>query len=110
MLSPSSERTWRTAASVSSFGDYAATVFGFLGLATPNFLLALILMYLAFTCFGWSPGGLFSREYMAAEWSFGKVVDLLKHLPIPLIVIGTAGTAEVIRSLRGSLRRAEHST
>ena len=57
MLSPSSERTWRTAASVSSFGDYAATVFGFLGLATPNFLLALILMYLAFTYFGWSPGG-----------------------------------------------------
>ena len=86
-----------------SFGDYAATVFGFLGLATPNFLLALILMYLAFTYFGWSPGGLFSREYMAAEWSFGKVVDLLKHLPIPFIVIGTAGTAEVIRILRGSL-------
>ena len=60
-------------------------------------------MYLAFSYFGWSPGGLFSREYMAAEWSFGKVVDLLKHLPIPLIVIGTAGTAEVIRILRGSL-------
>ena len=86
-----------------SFGDYVATVFGFLGLATPNFLLALILMYLAFTYFGWSPGGLFSREYMAAAWSFGKVVDLLKHLPIPLTVIGTAGTAEVIRILRASL-------
>ncbi len=86
-----------------SLGDYAATVFGFLGLATPNFLLALILMYLAFTYFGWSPGGLFSREYMAADWSLGKVVDLLKHLPIPFIVIGTAGTAEVIRILRGSL-------
>ena len=86
-----------------SFGDYVATVFGFLGLATPNFLLALILMYLAFTYFGWSPGGLFSREYLAAAWSFGKVVDLLKHLPIPLIVIGTAGTAEIIRILRASL-------
>ena len=86
-----------------SFGDYAATVFGFLGLATPNFLLALILMYLAFTYFGWSPGGLFSREYMSAGWSFGKVIDLLKHLPIPLIVIGTAGTAEIIRILRASL-------
>ena len=60
-------------------------------------------MYLAFTYFGWSPGGLFSREYMAADWSLGKVVDLLKHLPIPFIVIGTAGTAEVIRILRGSL-------
>ena len=86
-----------------SFGDYTATVFGFLGLATPNFLLALILMYLAFTYFGWSPGGLFSREYMSAPWSFGKVIDLLKHLPIPLIVIGTAGTAEIIRILRASL-------
>ena len=86
-----------------SVGDYAATVFGFLGLATPNFLLALILMYLGFTYFGWSPGGLFSREYLAAPWSFGKVIDLLKHLPVPLIVIGTAGTAEVIRILRATL-------
>ncbi|MBV7334038.1 ABC transporter permease [Chloroflexi bacterium TSY] len=86
-----------------SLGDYVATVFGFLGLATPNFLLALILMYLAFTYLGWSPGGLFSREYLVEPWSFGRVVDLLKHLPIPLIVIGTAGTAEIIRILRGSL-------
>ncbi|MEM7033425.1 MAG: ABC transporter permease, partial [Chloroflexota bacterium] len=86
-----------------SVGDYVATVFGFLGLATPNFLLALILMYLAFTYLGWSPGGLFSREYLVAPWSFDRVVDLLKHLPIPLIVIGTAGTAEIIRILRGSL-------
>ena len=86
-----------------SVGDYVATVFGFLGLATPNFLLALILMYLAFAYLGWSPGGLFSREYLVEPWSFGRVVDLLKHLPIPLIVIGTAGTAEVIRILRGSL-------
>ncbi len=86
-----------------SIGDYIATVFGFLGLATPNFLLALILMYLTFTLFGWAPGGLFSREYIAAEWSFGKVVDLFKHLPVPLIVIGTAGTAEIIRILRGTL-------
>ena len=86
-----------------SIGDYIATVFGFLGLATPNFLLALILMYLTFTLFGWAPGGLFSREYISAEWSFGKVIDLIKHLPVPLIVIGTAGTAEIIRILRGTL-------
>ena len=86
-----------------SFGDYAATVFGFLGIATPNFLLALILMYLGFTYFGWSPGGLFSREYLAAPWSVGKVIDLLKHLPVPLTVLGTAGTAEVIRILRATL-------
>ena len=86
-----------------SVGDYFATVFGFLGLATPNFLLALILMYLTFTLFGWAPGGLFSREYIAEGWSFGKVIDLIKHLPVPLIVIGTAGTAEIIRILRGTL-------
>ncbi|MEM7535774.1 MAG: ABC transporter permease [Chloroflexota bacterium] len=86
-----------------SIGDYIATIFGFLGLATPNFLLALILMYLAFLYLGWSPGGLFSREYLVAPWSLGRVIDLLKHLPIPLIVIGTAGTAEIIRILRGSL-------
>jgi peptide/nickel transport system permease protein len=86
-----------------SVGDYIATIFGFLGLATPNFLLALILMYLTFTYFGWSPGGLFSREYAAEGWSFGKVIDLLKHLLVPVIVIGTAGTAEVIRILRSSL-------
>ena len=86
-----------------SVGDYGGTVFGFIGLATPNFLLALILMYLAQSWFGWSPGGLFSREYLAAPWSLGRIVDLLKHLPVPLIVIGTAGTAHLIRVLRSSL-------
>ena len=86
-----------------SVGDYAGTVFGFIGLATPNFLLALILMFAAQRLFGWSPGGLFSREYLAAPWSFGRVIDLLKHLPVPLIVIGTAGTAALIRILRSSL-------
>ena len=86
-----------------SVGDYAGTVFGFIGLATPNFLLALILMFVAHRLFGWSPGGLFSREYLAAPWSFGRVIDLLKHLPVPLLVIGTAGTAALIRILRSSL-------
>ncbi len=86
-----------------SLGDYTFTVFGFIGLAIPNFLLALILMYLAFTYLGWSVGGLFSRDYVLEPWSIGKVFDLLKHLPIPLIVIGTAGTAAIIRILRGSL-------
>ncbi|MEX2534517.1 MAG: ABC transporter permease [Trueperaceae bacterium] len=83
--------------------DYVFTVLGFIGLAVPNFLLALILMFLAFKYFGWSVGGLFSREYVVAPWSWGKFVDLLKHLPIPLFVIGTAGTASLIRILRGSL-------
>ena len=86
-----------------SFADYTFTVFGFVGLATPNFLLALILMFLTFKLFGWSPGGLFSREFIMEPWSFAKFVDLLKHLPVPLLVISTAGTASIIRILRGSL-------
>ena len=86
-----------------SVGDYSGTVFGFLGLATPNFLLALILMFLFQRYFGWSPGGLFSPEYLIAPWSFAKVVDLMKHLPVPLLVIGTAGTAGMIRVLRTTL-------
>ena len=60
-------------------------------------------MYLTFTYLGWSPGGLFSREYVAEDWSFGKFIDLLKHLLVPIVVIATAGTAEIIRILRGSL-------
>lgn len=83
--------------------DYVFTFIGFIGLAIPNFLLALILMFLSFRYFGWSVGGLFSREFVVAPWSFARFVDLLKHLPIPLIVIGTAGTASLIRVLRGSL-------
>ena len=86
-----------------SAGDYVFTVLGFIGLATPNFLLALILMYVAFSSFGLSVGGLFSREYVLEPWSIGKVIDLLAHLPIPLIVVGTAGTAVIIRILRSSL-------
>ena len=76
---------------------------GFIGLATPNFLLALILMFLFFKYFGFSVGGLFSPEYLNQPWSAAKFVDLLAHLPIPVIVIGTAGTAGLIRVMRGSL-------
>jgi peptide/nickel transport system permease protein len=83
--------------------DYSFTFLGFVGLATPNFLLALILMFIFFKYFGWSAGGLFSPQYQLAPWGFGKVVDLLKHLPIPIIVIGTAGTAGMIRVMRGTL-------
>jgi len=86
-----------------SLGDYAFTVFGFMGLATPNFLLALVLMFVLYKYAGWSVGGLFSPEYVVAPWSLAKVVDLLKHLPIPLVVIGTAGTAWTIRVMRGCL-------
>jgi peptide/nickel transport system permease protein len=86
-----------------SVGDYAFTVIGFVGLATPNFLFALILMFLFHKYFGLSIGGLFSQEYMTAAWSMAKFVDMLKHLPIPIIVIGTAGTAGLIRVMRGCL-------
>jgi len=86
-----------------SIGDYAFTIIGFAGLATPNFLFALILMFLFYKYFNLSIGGLFSPQYMEATWSVGKLVDMLKHLPIPIIVIGTAGTAGLIRVMRGCL-------
>jgi len=72
-------------------------------LATPNFLFALVLMVVFFKYFGLSVGGLFSPQYMTAPWSIGKFLDMLKHLPIPIIVIGTAGTAGLIRVMRGCL-------
>ncbi len=84
-------------------GDYFFTGLGFLGLATPNFLLALVLMFVAFAFFNQSVGGLFSPEYIQATWSLGKVWDLLKHLWIPVVVVGTAGTAGHIRVMRGNL-------
>jgi peptide/nickel transport system permease protein len=84
-------------------GDYAFTVFGFIGLATPNFLLALILMLVFNRYFGISIGGLFSPEFLDAPWSFARFLDMLAHLPVPIIVIGTAGTAGLIRVMRGCL-------
>jgi len=84
-------------------GDYFFTIVGFAGLATPNFLLALILMYILSVYFGVGVGGLFSEEYIDAPWSFGKVVDMLHHLWVPVIVVGTAGTAALIRIMRGCL-------
>ena len=85
-----------------SVGDYFFMSVGFIGLATPNFLLALILM-LAFFSLGISVGGLFSPEFNQAAWSVARVWDLLKHLPLPIIIVGTAGTAELIRVMRATL-------
>jgi peptide/nickel transport system permease protein len=85
------------------FGDYFFTVVGLLGLATPNFMLALILMYLGYTWFGISVGGLYSPAYADAAWSWDRVVDLMKHIWIPMIVIGTAGTASIMRVMRANL-------
>ncbi len=86
-----------------SWGDHGLTFLGFLGLATPNFLLALVLMFVSFSYFGVSVGGLFSAELQEAPWSWAKVVNLLEHLWIPVVVIGTAGTAGMIRRLRANL-------
>lgn len=86
-----------------SMGDYVVTFFGFIGLATPNFLIALVLLYLSFKYFGQSVGGLFSPDYVDAPWSIGKFLDLLGHLWIPMVVLGTAGTAGLIRTLRANL-------
>lgn len=86
-----------------SIGDYIATFLGFIGLATPNFLFALILMYLSYKYGGQALIGLFSAEYVDAPWSFAKFVDLLKHLIIPIIIIGTSFTAGLIRTMRANL-------
>ena len=86
-----------------SLGDYTFTFLGFIGLAIPNFLLALVLMYVAFKYFNQSVGGLFSPDYQEAAWSWAKLKDLLAHLWIPIVIIGTAGTASLIRVMRANL-------
>ncbi len=86
-----------------SLGDYAATLLGFIGLAIPNFLLALILMYLGFRYLGLSVGGLFSPEFSQAPWSMAKAWDLAKHVPLPACVLALAGTAHQIRIMRANL-------
>lgn len=86
-----------------SLGDYLTTFVGFLGLAIPNFLLALILMYFGSKWFGLNVGGLFSPEYAAEPWSLEKLWDLIKHLPLPVVILGLAGTAQLIRIMRANL-------
>jgi peptide/nickel transport system permease protein len=86
-----------------SLGDVLFTLIGFIGLAVPSFLLALVLMYVGVVVFGASVGGLFSNEYINAPWSIAKFWDLLGHLPIPAIVIGFAGMAQLIRIMRANL-------
>ncbi|MEZ5837549.1 MAG: ABC transporter permease [Geminicoccaceae bacterium] len=86
-----------------SLGDYVATFIGFIGLATPNFLLALVLMYIGVVYFGADVGGLFSDRYANAPWSMAKVVDLMKHLWLPMVVLGTSATASLIRIMRANL-------
>ncbi len=86
-----------------SVGDYVFTFLGFSGLAVPDFLFGLVLMYVAFAYFGQSVGGLFSAEYADQPWSVARVIDVLNHLWIPAIVLGTSGTASLIRIMRNNL-------
>ena len=86
-----------------SWADNSLTFIGFLGLATPNFLLALVMVYFANVWFGTEIGGLMDERYIGTPWSWGKIVSVLEHLWIPVIVIGTSGTAGMIRRLRANL-------
>ena len=83
--------------------DYSLTFIGFIGLAIPDFLLALAFLWIGWFYFDLSIGGLFTREYITAPWTGGKVVDMLAHLWIPVIVLGTAGTASLLRIMRANL-------
>lgn len=83
--------------------DYVLTVVNYVGVATPNFMLALVLMWFAFSSFGIGITGLFSPEFVQAPWSWARVVDLLKHIWVPAIVLGIAGTARLTRVMRANL-------
>ncbi len=91
-----------------SVGDYVFTFLGFSGLAVPDFLLGLLLMYLALTYLGWSVGGLYSGDYANVPWfdggfNWGRFFDMINHLWIPAVVLGTSGTASLIRIMRNNL-------
>lgn len=86
-----------------SLGDYIAAILGYLGLATPNFMLALIILWFAYAYFGQNLSGLFSPEYLEAPWSWAKFLDMMKHIWVPVVIVGTSGTAGLIRTLRANL-------
>jgi peptide/nickel transport system permease protein len=86
-----------------SFGDYFATLVGFIGRGVPDFMLALILMWIGLTVFGVSAGGLFSLEYRNAPWSWARVADFISHLWVPIVILGTSNTAGLIRIMRNNL-------
>jgi peptide/nickel transport system permease protein len=83
--------------------DYLFTVIGFIGVATPGFLFALIMLFVLYEVFGIAAGGLFSAQYASAAWSWGRVRDLINHLWAPVIIIGTSGTAGLIRVMRATM-------
>ncbi|MGC8906749.1 MAG: ABC transporter permease [Desulfomonilaceae bacterium] len=86
-----------------SWVDYLLTFIGFIGLATPNFLFALVLLWFSYSYLGMSIGGLFSPQFADAPWTAAKFVDMLKHLWIPVVIVGTGHTAKFIRIIRGNL-------
>jgi peptide/nickel transport system permease protein len=86
-----------------SFLDYLFTFIGFIGLAVPGFLLALVLMYISFSVFGLKVGGLFSQDMILAPWSWARVVDFLKHIWLPVLILAIGGTANLIRTLRATM-------
>lgn len=86
-----------------SIGDYVFTILGYLGMATPAFLFALILLYISVIYFNTSAGGVFSSEFQNQPWSWAKLVDFLKHMWMPVVVLGTSGAASTIRTMRATM-------
>jgi len=86
-----------------SIGDYIFTFVAFIGIAIPNFMLALVLMYAGYKYFNLSIGGLFSPEFETAPWNLAKIGDLAKHLIVPALILGLAGTAQLMRIMRANL-------
>jgi len=86
-----------------SFFDYVVTVISFVGVGTPAFLLALMVMFWLHRWFGFSVGGIFSPEYRIADWSFARVLDLMKHMVAPMIIVGLSGTSGLIRVMRANM-------
>ena len=86
-----------------TFIDYFFTFLSYMGVGTPNFLLALVIMWFVFSTFGVKITGLFSQEYQDAAWSVGRFVDMLKHIWVPMLILGTDGTARFVRIVRANL-------
>ncbi len=83
--------------------DYFFTFLSYFGVGTPNFMIALVAMWFAFSWFGIRVTGLFSQEYITAPWGFGKVLDMIKHMWVPMLILGTDGTARFTRIVRANL-------
>jgi len=86
-----------------SIADYVFTFIGFLGLGVPNFLLALVILWWVWSNFGVNVGGLYGPQFVGQPWTWAKVVDTLKHIWVPMVIIGTSGTAGMIRTMRANL-------